>query len=657
MTLLSRRYRPIAPLPPPLRPSSLYDLPPHIIPAPPASITIAPHITPPPPPHISIASPVPLPNRPRTPPSPFLSAAPPAGPAPPTPPGACSDSAFIASLPTPDDPLIEVFDICTPLRADIWANALTALPNFSSSPYTNIASQIHHGFSLGLPDHVSQTFVPENDRMTPSEVLAVDEDVREAIASRRLAGPYTVAEVEGQIGPIHCNRLSTRAKYTPPGFPAKIRLIDNLSYPYDPSPSGVVSRNSLINKEDFPARWIRFRSLLDATRRFDPDAEVMVTDLTKAFCQLPLQPSQRLHHGIWWRGRVFFRKVPSFGGRSTPGVFCNMVDATLDLLEHHVDGIFATNCVDDLLFARSRRRDHITLDSIISFLNTLGWETSTDKTQPFGRRYKFMGVVFDLDEGTMELDKDKREKYALRIETFLQQGEAKATGVQLEAVLKLLGTLLYVAEIIPERRSKMIALLTLRKKYNNNRYLRLHTSRALRDELGDWLSLLRSPSPLKASFRLPPTISDHQFFTDAEPKALGVVIDNRTAERFLLTPAAAEAAARPGGIAAPEAWAVEAALAMVCKLEWTDTAVVCFCDNMVVVLGWRKGRSANALVNRSISRMQAICNERRILFHLEYIHTSLNPADAVSRGTIAPHLRPFPLPIPPPPGTQGGITG
>ena len=70
------------------------------------------------------------------------------------------------------------------------------------------------------------------------------------------------------------------------------------------------------------------------------------------------------------------------------------------------------------------------------------------------------------------------------------------------------------------------------------------------------------------------------------------------------------------------------------ELGFHDCCVRVFSDNMGVIGAFDKGRSRNFEVNLSIRRAAAIMASCNITLDLEYILTSMNPADPISHGEL-----------------------
>ena len=76
-----------------------------------------------------------------------------------------------------------------------------------------------------------------------------------------------------------------------------------------------------------------------------------------------------------------------------------------------------------------------------------------------------------------------------------------------------------------------------------------------------------------------------------------------------------------------------------------DCCVRVYSDNDRVIGAFDKGRSRNFKVNLSICRVSILMASRNITLDLEYIETSKNPADLVSRGILGCENDRLPLDI------------
>ena len=96
--------------------------------------------------------------------------------------------------------------------------------------------------------------------------------IHKEIAKGRYIGPYSLLIIEAVIGPYQSSPLSIIPK---PGKPGKFRLVQNFSFPANPSPSNPSpSINSYIDATDFPASWGKFSIVYLLISRLPPGSEL-----------------------------------------------------------------------------------------------------------------------------------------------------------------------------------------------------------------------------------------------------------------------------------------------------------------------------------------------------------------------------------------------
>lgn len=515
---------------------------------------------------------------------------------------------------------------------------------------------------------VAQSFYPPNATLEAPQIRAVDDSIRTDLERGRMAGPFDVSELERATNlNFRSNPISAAKKDTPPDQPQRWRLVENLSYPYKMLEDGTVSINSLLDSTRFPSRWTKLVTFLDFMRRLPPGSMILVADLEDAFKQLSIRPEQRPFHALIWRGKAFFRKTPSFGGATTPGVFGRVVDATLDAIELIFENLITTNIVDDLLFARvpppaapphelspASSSPSPSTHELLELIDDFGWRISKEKLQDWGFSFIFGGLGWRSNERIVYLPTKKAAKYARRLRSFIQEGSSARRT--LKETLELLGTLCYITTVFPIFRPFLRPLLEFRRRFPHNAspFTRHKLGSALHRNLSQWLGMLDSASSvslLQSSYNLPSSFSPSITWTDASPDALGVVIDQQWYLYQPLVDRGKEIASRLGGIVAAEGWGIELALSAWVAAGVRECALAFASDNAGVVLAWAKGRSTNRFLNDTILRLLSILDSRHLYLVISFISTSTNPADGPSRGIFDARHSPFPLPVPPAPGT------
>lgn len=173
------------------------------------------------------------------------------------------------------------------------------------------------------------------------------------LALGRFAGPYTEAELEAAFGsPVRSAPLTVVPKSSAPGELPKWRDVENCSYPYKPV-DGLFAVNQGLESDLYRCKWTKICEIMELLRSLTQLWAIMTLDFKEGFYHIPLFPRARAHLCVSWRASLYIRKVASFGVTTTPGIFGNLVDATLAIIENEIPGTKGVNQVDDVFIAHA----------------------------------------------------------------------------------------------------------------------------------------------------------------------------------------------------------------------------------------------------------------------------------------------------------------
>ncbi|SCZ94228.1 BZ3500_MvSof-1268-A1-R1_Chr12-2g03768 [Microbotryum saponariae] len=525
-----------------------------------------------------------------------------------------------------------MYKIVTPLDAGAFEANIKVLAKVAHvAPYlAAIPKQIREGSDFGIKDPPSERHIAKNAPLTEEQQLVMDGEMERMLDLGYIAGAVQPGRARGRA----------------PGMPPKWKQIENMSYPKakpidrttdpheanHPSTSGhgpsqrsgsssrpkLVSIHDDLKSADFPCRWTTLPMLYRKFRELPLTAEVCGWDFADAFYQLPLRWDQRSSVCILWRGLIFVRRVPCFGGRTTPGVFGSVADLTQDLVEWKFPGVSIFKMIDD------------------------------QKGFTWTRHFVHVGIDWDLDLVTARFTDQKRLRYIDRIDALVKG--SCADQKERSEVESVTGSLRYVAYILPTLRTHLNCLYRQQTVYRVrgpkavSRVRRL--DRRMYDQLEYWRRFLSSEGPFSTSFEALPIPSKLALASDACMHGLGIVINGYCA--YFALPEGWTDLPPPRhsdsvSITNAEAWGVEALAEAALRMSKDDRHFVLQCDNTGVVLGWRKGHSMNPLLNSSFSNLRSLEETRGVKWSVEYINTKVNPADVVSRQPDRPRqYEPFP---------------
>lgn len=504
---------------------------------------------------------------------------------------------------------------------------------------------------MGVRSLVTATFLPPN-RVDEDGAAWVSAYLAGEVAAGRMGGPFRRADAEAG-GPVRAAPFFVIPKSTPGEF----RLVENFSFGGNAARGEPALINSELDAQFRPCSWTSHAQLerFFCAAASRPTTTVMGLDFKSGFHHIPIAPRQRRHFCLSWDDGIFVRKVASFGGATTPGIFGQLVDAS-KLMLHDTFGarLRVVNQVDNLAVAFVDAA--LSETAVVRALHGLGLELNTAKTAPRSRTPTHNGITWNLDTLTMEVPAAKAEKYLGRVRALLKRGAKAPCG--LDEWETLTGSLQYVAQVLKHHRPRLRVLYNFRKNYTlNNPYA---THRVLERELRcltEWEAILSAPS-LRAGFSLPTRGFPLSLYSDACSSGLGI---------FACDPGDAHAppyaahwrfidgwmATFDTWIFAGEAWGVEVAVDLAVALGAEQCALHILCDNTVVVQGWAKGWSGNPMTNASFARLFDTQRTHGLTIRLTYVESALNLADAPSRGELPPVRAVMPQ-VPAPMGTYRG---
>ncbi|KAE8202374.1 hypothetical protein CF335_g3444 [Tilletia laevis] len=357
--------------------------------------------------------------------------------------------------------------------------------------YPSIVEALHHGLDIGIQPP-SQTHISRHHKSATDHPTQVRLIIDKEITSHRYYGPLdTRSAVEELIGPFQTAPLGLRPK--PNG---KYRLIQDFSYPKTPKASHHPSINSSLDISLWPTTWYTFSNTCATILSLSRTAQAYVRDVTSAFRQIPLHPTQWAGTVVEWEGKFYIDQFLAFGLGPACGAFGLFADAFADICR--ANGIGPTgHWVDDNVFFRvptaslpalnqhraalctklqatpTRHRGRIYwrdsdqqlhaedyahdvlelpgaeqgfncgVSDIDKISAALGWPWEREKDAPWASVFTYGGLTFNIATREVSLPDRKRQKYLDTISRWEQSG----TQYRLHDAQQLLGQLQHATTV------------------------------------------------------------------------------------------------------------------------------------------------------------------------------------------------------------------
>ena len=399
------------------------------------------------------------------------------------------------------------------------------------------------------------------------------------------------------------------------------RVIVDLSYP-----QGGVNQHILphvFNNRPATHNLPTVEMAVEIIARTPPgDVHLAVIDLSRAYRQFPVPPTDWPLLGLYFDGKYFCDGRIPFGARLSSYAMQSVANFITRALEKR--GITALMYLDDILIISAgeqlaRTQYRITLE----LLETLGLQVAHKKLQPPNTAVTWLGVHIDLVRNTLSIPVHKVELIQKCLAAAARQKSITTRHLQ-----SLLGHLNYVARVVRAARTFVARMLAaLRAAQGNDviitahvkadigwflRYLHAHNVKSIiphgRTVLRIWAdsSLTGGGATDGAryyAYKYPPAISDHHHITQLE------ALNTLAAVRTFVDPTHA------GGV------------------------VEVYCDNSASVSAYTSGRARDGVLAACCRAMWFVAAATNT--SLEFAHVpgeSMILPDALSRAHADPRL-------------------
>lgn len=221
-----------------------------------------------------------------------------------------------------------VLGIKAPFRWRGWEDELCRAGLLGQ--YEDVPRGMREGFRFGYPD-VESTQAPPNGSSAEEFGDVFRAIIENEVAKGRYIGPFTRRQLEQVLGSFQTSPFTIIPKA---GRPGKFRLIQNLSFPCQPShkfPNKSI--NSQIDSDDFPCTWATFATICQIITRLPPGSQAAVRDVSEAYRTIPLHPSQ-WHAGAVRTGEDEFHvdRCLCFGSGPAAGGYGHVGDCFCDIM-------------------------------------------------------------------------------------------------------------------------------------------------------------------------------------------------------------------------------------------------------------------------------------------------------------------------------------
>jgi len=306
---------------------------------------------------------------------------------------------------------------------------------------------LEFGFDTKISVYPIRTHESKNNLSATRAPHVVDELLLKELDRGFLLGPF-------KEPPFTTYRVSplgvAEHKYS-----KKKRLIVDLSAPHrNPLTPSI---NALIDKDECSLQYVKVDDAIRTIQDLGHGAIMCKTDISDAFKQIPIHPSQWHLFGIRWNSLYYFYHRLAFGCRSSPKIFDHLSIAICWIAQNNYGLAHIFHLLDDFLTVDPP--DSVgerTMALLCTLFQRLNVPLASHKTLGPATVIEYLGIILDSLRMEARLPRDK----VTRIIAFLTFMENKKSCTKLE-LQQLLGHLNFAMRIILPGRSFVSYLIAL----------------------------------------------------------------------------------------------------------------------------------------------------------------------------------------------------
>ncbi|CAG2188986.1 unnamed protein product [Mytilus edulis] len=393
----------------------------------------------------------------------------------------------------------KLFSATTPINVEVLQNELR---NHSDKSFVYY---LCNGLKYGFDTKVSVTSLPtlecRNNLSARSQPNVVNELLRKECENGFMYRPFeTLPFSSYRVSPLGV----AEGKYS-----KKKRLILDLSAPHQSDIH--FSINELIDKDTCSMSYVKIDNAIDIILKYGRHSWLCKYDISNAFKNCPILPSQWPLFCIKWEDKYYFYVRLTFGCRSSPIIFDTLSQAICYIATNNYKVNNILHLLDDFLTIDPPHAEgERSMALMMMIFKRLNVPIAMHKTVGPVTCLEYLGIILDSEKMEARLPQEKVD----RICEFISSISVKSSCSKRE-VLQLLGHLNFASRVILPGRSFVSYLINLSTKAKElHHFVRLN--KECRIDLEFWLRFLKNWNGINMFYNSTFISSyDMELYTDA----------------------------------------------------------------------------------------------------------------------------------------------
>ena len=313
------------------------------------------------------------------------------------------------------------FDLLDELSSDYWDYQLNSFLMF--------------GFPLDFPkDKESQLSTTDTSHASARDhPRHIEAYLRTEMEHNAIKGPYKDPPYGEST---HVSPFMSREKVDSDNR----RIIIDLSWPQEASINHFTIANQYLSTA-YKLQYPTIDNITTKLKEIGLEALIYKIDLSRAFCQLPIDPHDYNLLCLRWKEGYYSDLFCPFGHRSGSMACTRLSDFFRYLM--HKNNYVIFNYVDDLLGVGKEKNIHDSFKFLLSILKKLGFPISKSKLAAPSTTCNCLGVIVNTKEATLSVPTEKLTEIMKKCKKVDNQ-----TRITRQELQSLLGSLMFIRKCV-----------------------------------------------------------------------------------------------------------------------------------------------------------------------------------------------------------------
>ena len=263
-----------------------------------------------------------------------------------------------------------------------------------------VCDMLEYGWPVGHIGVPYESSLCRNHKGATDFPLEIKQYLQKESKYKAIVGPFKSNPFLGNIAISPLNSVPKKDSL-------ERRVIVDLSFPENKSVNDGILKDQYLG-ENISVQYPNVDCLIYLIKSKGKGSHLYKRDLKRAYRQIFVEPGDIHLLGYKWKGHLYFDRVLTMGLRSAAYICMRATTAIKYMCKKN--DIEILNYLDDLAGCETVDKSNFAFEYLGNLLKECGIEESVEKASPPCTKMMFIGILFDTENMTISIDKNRLDE-------------------------------------------------------------------------------------------------------------------------------------------------------------------------------------------------------------------------------------------------------